>query len=131
MKSFAYNLLLFGLLALSHPAIAQTDVLHLKSDVVDLIFGHLVPDPYRWLEDVNSDAAKQWIDAQKEITATESEKYKKNMSSVKGDIQDFSAFSANDAKKTGDGTFNGCIVLLQATPRPFFIIGNHLMSHTK
>ena len=33
-------------------------------DVVDDYFGTPVPDPYRWLEDVNSEATLEWIEAQ-------------------------------------------------------------------
>ena len=36
--------------------------------VVDTFFGTPVPDPYRWLEDENSQETAQWIDSQNTIT---------------------------------------------------------------
>jgi hypothetical protein len=32
-----------------------------KDDTVDTIYGHRIPDPYRWLEDANSPDTKQYV----------------------------------------------------------------------
>ena len=38
------------------------------SEVVDDYFGTRVPDPFRWMEDLESPELKQWIDAQSALT---------------------------------------------------------------
>ncbi len=36
--------------------------------VADTLHGHIIEDPYRWLEDQNSPATREWIDAQNRYT---------------------------------------------------------------
>ena len=40
----------------------------LKEEVTDEYFGTVVDDPYRWLEDDNSEQTAQWVTAQNEVT---------------------------------------------------------------
>ncbi len=37
-------------------------------DLVETLHGHQVPDPYRWMEDLEGDEISQWIEAQNELT---------------------------------------------------------------
>jgi prolyl oligopeptidase len=41
-----------------------------KEAVIDTLFGTPVEDPYRWLEDDNSEATASWVKAQNEVTFT-------------------------------------------------------------
>ncbi|MBA7516894.1 Prolyl endopeptidase [subsurface metagenome] len=45
-----------------------------KVDTTDVYFGIEVPDPYRWLEDDNSEETTEWVKAQNEVTFTYLEK---------------------------------------------------------
>ena len=63
-------LVLCGTMAAPRPASAQ--VLDYpqarKTDQADTYFGTAVPDPYRWLEDDNSDETKAWTAAENKVT---------------------------------------------------------------
>ena len=39
-----------------------------KGNITDDYFGTLVPDPYRWLEDDQSEETKAWVEAENEVT---------------------------------------------------------------
>jgi prolyl oligopeptidase len=39
-----------------------------KTDVTDTYFGKTVPDPYRWLEDDNSEQTAKWVQSQNKVT---------------------------------------------------------------
>lgn len=39
-----------------------------KTDTKDTIFGQVIEDPYRWLEDDNSEETKAWVETQNKVT---------------------------------------------------------------
>ncbi|WP_331714779.1 prolyl oligopeptidase family serine peptidase, partial [Auraticoccus cholistanensis] len=39
-----------------------------RDETADLLHGHLVPDPYRWLEDPDSEDTRRWVREQNEAT---------------------------------------------------------------
>jgi prolyl oligopeptidase len=39
-----------------------------RGDVVDTYFGEEVADPYRWLEDLHSEAVAAWVEAQNAVS---------------------------------------------------------------
>jgi prolyl oligopeptidase len=54
------------------PTVSQAPLIYpqaRRSDHVDNYFGTSIPDPYRWLEDVDSPETKGWVVAENELTA--------------------------------------------------------------
>jgi prolyl oligopeptidase len=67
------RLLLLGLIALAAPPVrAQSPAWHYppapRGGVVDDYFGTKVADPYRWLEDLDSPATRDWVAAENKLT---------------------------------------------------------------
>ena len=56
--------------AVGMPAVAQTPIYPLTArvEVADDYFGTKVPDPYRWLENLDSPAVKQWVASENAVT---------------------------------------------------------------
>jgi len=64
-------LLLSALISVHESALAQPGARYpesRKDDAVDDYHGTRIPDPYRWLEDLNSADTKKWTDAQNALT---------------------------------------------------------------
>ena len=65
------NLFFFFLISLSQITQAQFQYpVTRKVDVKDNYHGTLIADPYRWLEDDNSEDTHQWVNAQNQVTST-------------------------------------------------------------
>ncbi|MEN8194715.1 MAG: prolyl oligopeptidase family serine peptidase, partial [Bacteroidota bacterium] len=73
-----------------------------KVDQVDDYFGVKVEDPYRWLEDDNSEETKAWVNAQNEVTENYLEKipYKEKIKQRLTELMDYERYSR--AYKKGD-----------------------------
>src|SRR5450432_694827 len=59
------------LVIISPPVFAQTGLIYpstKKTDTVDIYFGTKVADPYRWLEDDNSEETRQWVKQENKVT---------------------------------------------------------------
>ncbi|OQY03272.1 MAG: hypothetical protein B6I20_05335, partial [Bacteroidetes bacterium 4572_117] len=72
MKKLLLPLLLMGLFACNQQKnekrMTVTYPETKKVDTIDTYFGTNVPDPYRWLEDDNSEETKAWVKAQNKVT---------------------------------------------------------------
>lgn len=76
-----------------------------KVETVDNYFGTLVPDPYRWLEDDNSEETKQWVKEQNELTQSYLSQisFRENIKNRLSEIWNYEKYSA--PKKVGDYYF--------------------------
>jgi len=67
-----------------------------RVDHVDTYFGVQVPDPYRWLEDDNSEDTKKWVEEQNKVTFGYLDKipYRKKLKSRLEKLADYPRYSA-------------------------------------
>ncbi len=70
MKYFvSFFLICYGLTGFSQKSFKYPDAP--KEDIADTLWGQIIPDPYRWLENLNSDQTHTWLAAQKELQEQE------------------------------------------------------------
>lgn len=75
-----------------------------RQDVVDNYHGEKISDPYRWLEDENSEETKEWIAAQNKLTR----QYMDNVSfrqRIEGRLKELWQFAKYSAWEESDGDF--------------------------
>lgn len=67
-----------------------------KVDTIDNYFGFEVPDPYRWLEDDNSEETAAWVKAQNEVTKNYLDQipYKEQINNRLTELWDYEKYSA-------------------------------------
>ena len=68
LTGWAAVLLLAAAACQTRPEPTMTYPATARGDVVDDYFGTKVPDPYRWLEDLDSPAVAEWVAAQNRVT---------------------------------------------------------------
>ncbi|MBI9066107.1 MAG: S9 family peptidase [Salinivirgaceae bacterium] len=68
MKNLLLLIVVVGMVACQQKTTKLNYPMTKKVDTVDVYFGKEVPDPYRWLEDDNSEETKEWVIAQNEVT---------------------------------------------------------------
>ncbi|PID61691.1 MAG: S9 family peptidase [Ignavibacteriae bacterium] len=68
VKKISFILLIALLISCGEKKIKVNYPKTAKVDTVDNYFGKEVPDPYRWLEDDNSEETKKWVSAQTKVT---------------------------------------------------------------
>ena len=99
MKQFVYTICLLALvMSCSAPEKQETfDYPETaKVDTVDTYFGTEVSDPYRWLEDDNSDETAKWVTAQNKVTRgyLDNISYKDNIKKRLKELFDYERVSA-------------------------------------
>jgi prolyl oligopeptidase len=67
MRRFATLVLLLATAATAHSQQIAYPPSN-RQDVTDNYFGRSVPDPYRWMEDLDSPATKSWVEAENAVT---------------------------------------------------------------
>ncbi len=68
-KKFLGVMVLLPFMACNNDRHVKIEYPHAKKvDTVDVYFGNKVPDPYRWLEDDNSQETAEWVKAENKVT---------------------------------------------------------------
>jgi prolyl oligopeptidase len=83
-----------------------------QHDVVDTYFGTTVHDPYRWLEDADAPAVKQWIAAQNAYT----EKVMEGFPDAKAIAKRVGELALTSTQRRDPGIVGGTLFYLRQTP---------------
>lgn len=83
-----------------------------KHDVTESFFGNVEHDPYRWLEDADAPAVKQWIAAQNAYT----EKVMDGFGDAKAIAQRVGELALTSTQQSDPGIVGGTLFYLRQTP---------------
>jgi prolyl oligopeptidase len=83
-----------------------------RHDVTETFFGNVVHDPYRWLEDADAPAVKQWIAAQNRYT----EKVMDGFSGAKAIARRVGELALTSTQQFDPGIVGGTLFYLRQTP---------------
>jgi prolyl oligopeptidase len=95
MKKYFPFLLILSLFCFSCTKTSIEYPVTKKVDTIDVYYGTKVPDPYRWLEDDNSEETAEWVKAQNEVTFSYLEKipYREKIKERLTDIWNYARYS--------------------------------------
>lgn len=84
---------------------AQSQALQYTCNAADTMFGKVISDPYRWMENLYSDSVQDWLDAEEDITKSTREAFGPRLMTARGDIRNHGGQYLRAVEKTGPWYF--------------------------
>lgn len=127
MQQFLYRLSLACLFSLPLLLSAQSPANN--GAVTDTFFGQPVPDPYRWMEDMNSDRMKEWLKAEDKMATAEANKLFLNGSNADIALREHTLFVFPDFEKQGPWYFYRKYTGNMREPSPMLFYRKKIYTH--